>query len=93
MATVYPQRQVGRISAGVDGTVWQYTPPTLTQITTAAGATPSLGTAIAVVPTTVLSSAGFWYVMTTTAGVSTLLKSTGSTQAGITGNAYLLTWS
>jgi hypothetical protein len=86
MATVYPQRQTGRTSTGTDGTVWQYTPPTLTQVTSVPGSTPSLGTAIAVVPTTVLSSAGFWYVMT-------MLKSTGSTQAGITGNAYLLTWS
>jgi hypothetical protein len=92
MATVYPQRQVGRISAGVDGTVWQYTPPTLTQITTAAGATPSLGVGIAVVPATVMSSVA-WYVMTTSAGVSTLLHSTGATPAGITGTAYLLTWS
>jgi hypothetical protein len=93
MATVYPQRQLGRTSTGVDGTVWQYTPPTLTQVTSVPGTTPALGTAIAVTPTTVMSSAGFWYVMTTTAGVSTLLQSTGTTQAGITGHAYLLTWS
>jgi hypothetical protein len=71
------------------GAIWQYQGINGMSQLGQAIASQSLAAALAVTPTTVLTPAGQW-ILTTSTGVSTLVTSTGSTTAGITGNAYRL---
>lgn len=91
---IYPERSTASISLAVDGTIWQYVPPNLTEIASVGGGqTPSLGAAVAVTPTTILTTVG-WWVVSHDANVCVLVNSNGTTTvAGFTGEAYHLTWS
>ena len=94
MATTYPERSSMGISRAFDGTVWQYIPPNMVEVTPAAGNTPALGPVSSHNTGDVLA-AGWWVLVDRAIGTdpASLLQSTGTTTMPFDGDAYALTWS
>ena len=89
----YPPRSTMGISIATDGTVWEYVPPNLVEVTPAAGNTPALG------PVTTLNqddplAAGWWVLVDRAVGTDpvSLLHSDGTAVMQFNGDAYTLTW-